>query len=681
MQVRRFRCLLGGVLLLTGGLQVAAAPPSSGWPVAFSDEFNGSTLDLSKWKSGRLPWGGQHHTDQYSSYITSADSYVQDGSLWLRCRKATGAEFGGYPWSEGFVYTDGITNFTYGYVEIRARFATGKGTWPAFWMLSWGWPPEFDIAEYFGSDDRMHMGLCYGSSATWNSSNFYSQGVGSWHSYGLEWGPGYAIWYRDGVVRKSIYGSYVPSQAMYIILNSGMTYDYDDTTPAPNYSEIDGCRLYDPPSAVINDNTTGAERNQFEYSGTWSYSSTQSGAFFGDNHWSSASGSICRLRFEGSRIDLYGAKAPSHGIAAVSIDGGAETNVDFYASSRSDKVLVWASPSLGPGSHVFEMRVTGTRNSASSGNAVPVDRVDVWASSSRLSGTVIGTAGSWNSAGNTREKAFDGVPHSYFDAPDGSGSWTGLDFGSGQLKRITKVRYWPRPNYAGRMVGGKLQGANSASFSGAVDLFTVAEVPCEESVNEQAVGVASGFRYVRYLSPNGAYCNVAEIEFEGIDFVPAPTELTAAAGQLQVMLTWKPVAGATTYNIKRSTASGGPYGTLTHVADTRYTDNTAQGGTTYYYVVTAVSQTAESADSNEVSARAYTHRFDFDGDTDVDQADLQVFRACQTAEGVAALPVGCLSENHLRLDTDMDGDVDQSDFGFFQRCMSGYLAADLGCAD
>ncbi|HOW72289.1 MAG TPA: family 16 glycosylhydrolase [Phycisphaerae bacterium] len=682
MPVRVLWCVCWWNLVFLGGLQALAAPPSTGWPLAFGDEFDGSQIDSSKWKSGRLPWGGQHHTDQYASYITPADSYVQDGSLWLRCRKASGNEFGGYPWSEGFVYTDGIKNFTYGYVEIRARFATGQGTWPAFWMLSWGWPPEFDIAEYFGSDDRVHMGLCYGPSGTWNSSNFYNQGVGSWHSYGLEWGPGYAIWYRDGIVRKSIYAGYVPSQAMYVMLNSGMTYGFDDATPAPNYSEIDGCRIYDPPSAVVNDNTAGTGKNQFEYSGSWDYSSTQSNAFFSDNHWSSATGSVCRFRFEGSRIDLYAAKASNHGMGAVSIDGGAETMVDFYAPDRTDKMLVWASPSLGAGTHIFEMRVTGNRNAASSGSSIPVDRVDVWASSERLNGTAIGTPGSWNNAGNVFQKAFDGVPHSFFDAPEASGAWVGLDFGSGQLKRITKVRYWARPGYAARMVGGRLQGSNNASFSGAADLFTITDTPSEETANDQAIMEVSGFRYVRYLSPGGAYCNVAELEFEGHTFLPAPADLTAVPGQLRVTLTWSTSAGAAGYRVKRSTAPGGPYATLASLVETRLTDTAVQGGVTYYYVVTAVSPTTESADSIEAWARPYKHRFDFDSDADVDLADLLVFRACETGEGITDFPADCASIQFERLDIDKDGDIDQSDFGIFQRCISGFIKpADLNCAD
>ena len=147
-------------------------------------------------------------------------------------------------------------NYTYGYAEIRARYPTGKGVWPAFWSLSSGWPPEFDIAEYFGSDNRMHMGLAYGTCcpATWNSSNFYEEFT-NWHTYGLEWGPGYAIWYKDGVVKKTIYASYVPTSSMYLILNSGMRWDADATTPFPNFYQVDYVRVYKLPNGPIANGT------------------------------------------------------------------------------------------------------------------------------------------------------------------------------------------------------------------------------------------------------------------------------------------------------------------------------------------------------------------------------------------------------------------------------------------
>jgi fibronectin type 3 domain-containing protein len=82
---------------------------------------------------------------------------------------------------------------------------------------------------------------------------------------------------------------------------------------------------------------------------------------------------------------------------------------------------------------------------------------------------------------------------------------------------------------------------------------------------------------------------------------PAPTSLAAAAGNAQVALTWNASTGATSYHAKRSTASG----TETQIAaptTNSFTDTTATNGTKYFYVVSAVNATGESANSNEVSA-------------------------------------------------------------------------------
>jgi len=232
---------------LVCGWVVCSAPPP-GYHLIWGDEFNGTSLNSSKWSWGSLPWGGNYHNSSYASYITSEDSYLNgSGSLILRCRKV-GANINGnwVPWTEGFVHSNGKFRYTYGYAEIRARFPVTKGAWPAFWTLSDGWPPEFDIAEYFGDDNRMHMGYAYGTCCpvNWDSTNLYNEGFDQWHTYGLEWGNGWAKWYRDGVVRKTINASYITSQSMYLILNSGMTWGYDSSTANPNYTEIDYCRVY-----------------------------------------------------------------------------------------------------------------------------------------------------------------------------------------------------------------------------------------------------------------------------------------------------------------------------------------------------------------------------------------------------------------------------------------------------
>ena len=95
----------------------------------------------------------------------------------------------------------------------------------------------------------------------------------------------------------------------------------------------------------------------------------------------------------------------------------------------------------------------------------------------------------------------------------------------------------------------------------------------------------------------------------GSDTTPpaAPTGLAAVGGTDQVSLTWNAngesdLAG---YNIYRSTTSGGTYTKLNGawLTQASYTDSTVTGGTTYYYVVTAVDTSGNiSADSAEASA-------------------------------------------------------------------------------
>jgi uncharacterized repeat protein (TIGR03806 family) len=140
----------------------------------------------------------------------------------------------------------------------------------------------------------------------------------------------------------------------------------------------------------------------------------------------------------------------------------------------------------------------------------------------KLSGTIIGTPGSWNNAGNTKEKAVDGSLSTFFDAPDANGDWVGLDLGAGVSNTITQVRYSPRSGQTARMVGGKFQGANAADFTGAIDLCTVTSAPPAGTYTAQAVAITNAFRYVRYLSPTNGFCNVAEVEFYASGAGPAP---------------------------------------------------------------------------------------------------------------------------------------------------------------
>ena len=83
----------------------------------------------------------------------------------------------------------------------------------------------------------------------------------------------------------------------------------------------------------------------------------------------------------------------------------------------------------------------------------------------------------------------------------------------------------------------------------------------------------------------------------------APTGLTATAGNQQVVLTWTASSGATSYNVGRATATGGPYSALSSPTTTSYTDSTVTNGTTYYYVVAATNSAGTSANSSQASAK------------------------------------------------------------------------------
>ncbi len=86
---------------------------------------------------------------------------------------------------------------------------------------------------------------------------------------------------------------------------------------------------------------------------------------------------------------------------------------------------------------------------------------------------------------------------------------------------------------------------------------------------------------------------------------PIAPIVTATPGDTKVMLSWPVSAGATGYNVKRSTVNGGPYATLpsgANITASSYTDAGLTNGTTYYYVVSAVNPYGESANSAQTAA-------------------------------------------------------------------------------
>jgi Glycoside hydrolase family 44/Fibronectin type III domain len=135
-----------------------------------------------------------------------------------------------------------------------------------------------------------------------------------------------------------------------------------------------------------------------------------------------------------------------------------------------------------------------------------------------------------------------------------------------------------------------------------------AQIATPTAANYTDTGLTNGTKYYYVISAyNSAGQSSNSSEVSVTPMAPAgppaaPANLQATAGNAQVMLTWSASASATSYNVKRSTTSGGPYAILSSPTVTNFTDTGLTNGTTYYYVVSALNSAGESGNSAQASA-------------------------------------------------------------------------------
>lgn len=142
----------------------------------------------------------------------------------------------------------------------------------------------------------------------------------------------------------------------------------------------------------------------------------------------------------------------------------------------------------------------------------------------KLTGTVIGSAesvdystGLSSTTVNTCADALDGNLDTYFASYDRSFTWVGYDLLTPHV--ITRVGWSPRNDGLGegRVVLGMFEGANTEDFSDATPIYMIKEKGTIGTVSYADIDVTRAFRYVRYVGPNDARCNIAEIEFYGYE--------------------------------------------------------------------------------------------------------------------------------------------------------------------
>jgi len=131
-----------------------------------------------------------------------------------------------------------------------------------------------------------------------------------------------------------------------------------------------------PATQLINDTVLGGDVNSLFYSAGWA-TATNPGEYRNDDHYSRTTDAFIRFSMFGTAFRYWFSMAPHHGIAEVTIDNQVVATIDQYAPVRMDGMTSWTSPGLQNGRHDVTIRVTGTRNPASSGTVVTLDRLDV----------------------------------------------------------------------------------------------------------------------------------------------------------------------------------------------------------------------------------------------------------------------------------------------------------------
>lgn len=195
------------------GTRAASSTPDKAWTFAstpaWQDEFDYSGKpDPAKWgyDLGGHGWGN----NELQFYTDSADNaFVRDGVLHIVARRESRD---GRAYTSTRLISKGKGDFLYGRFEVRAKLPSGRGTWPAIWMLptDWkygDWPRsgEIDIMEHVGFDpERVHISVhtqAYNHVAgTQRTATRLVDGVmEDFHLYSVDWTPESIRGYIDDI--------------------------------------------------------------------------------------------------------------------------------------------------------------------------------------------------------------------------------------------------------------------------------------------------------------------------------------------------------------------------------------------------------------------------------------------------------------------------------------------------
>jgi beta-glucanase (GH16 family) len=219
----------------------AAAVPT-GWQTIFVDNFDGGTVDASRWTVENRPATNMGEI----SFYAADDVFIRDGAMIVR---AQNRPMGGRSFTSGQAVTK--FDFQYGRVEIRAKMPKGQGFWPALWMLpsdgsTSGWLPEIDIYESINNESRYFGNHHFpsGSGQSQLGPVPVNTDTTAWHVYGFDWTPQSLTWTLDGQPVVSTTNVDATNQhRMFLLITFALGGSWpgppDGSTPWPSEMQID----------------------------------------------------------------------------------------------------------------------------------------------------------------------------------------------------------------------------------------------------------------------------------------------------------------------------------------------------------------------------------------------------------------------------------------------------------
>ena len=253
------------------GIELNGTPD---WKLVWSDEFNGSALDSSKWT---VESGGNPANNELQYYTPGDNIELRDGHLTITARQQ---DYGDRHYTSSRLMTKHKAFWTYGRFEARIKLPHGQGMWPAFWMLGENidqvdWPlcGEIDIMEMvggiapkgvdrdalvLGSLHRPNVATAYDSIPKSLTADYVLEGEGkfsdAFHVFAVEWDAAAIKYSVDGHVYEAIDissnsdGFEAFKRPFFIVLNLAVGGDLpgspDKTTVWPQQMVIDWVRVY-----------------------------------------------------------------------------------------------------------------------------------------------------------------------------------------------------------------------------------------------------------------------------------------------------------------------------------------------------------------------------------------------------------------------------------------------------